>query len=83
MVEETEKKKEETHLGENLKKLSAISQWLESQEQSDEPDFEQGLARVKEAAKLIKASRDRLATIKNEFEEITEKIEEEEDREKE
>ncbi len=78
MVEEAEKKKEETHLGENLKKLGEISQWLESQEQSDEPDFEQSLVKVKEAVTLIKASRERLTKIGNEFEEIKGEIEKEE-----
>lgn len=69
------KKEEEIDLGKNLKKLAEISTWLESQEQSDEPDFEQGLVKVKEAAALIKASRERLTKIGNEFEEIKKEIE--------
>ena len=59
------------NLGENLKKLAAIAEWLEAQERSDEPDFDAGLAKVREAAALIKASRARLTEVENEFQEIT------------
>ena len=31
------------NLGENLKKLAAIAEWLEAQERSEEPDFDAGL----------------------------------------
>ena len=59
------------NLGENLKKLAAIAEWLEAQERSEEPDFDAGLAKVREAAELIKASRARLTEVENEFHEIT------------
>lgn len=75
----TEKKslpKEEISLKDNLKKLSDIAEWLESQEQSDEPDFEEGLQKVKEAADLIKKSRERLTKITNEFEEVRKELDE-------
>jgi len=62
---------QEGNLGENLKKLAAIAEWLEAQERSDEPDFDTGLAKVREAAGLIKASRTRLTEVENEFQEIT------------
>ena len=66
-------KKEERveNLGENLKKLAAIAEWLEAQERSEEPDFDKGLEKVREAATLIKASRARLTEVENEFQEIT------------
>jgi hypothetical protein len=68
--------KEEINLGENLKKLSKIAEWLELQERSNEPDFDGGLAKVREAVALIKASRTRLTEVENEFEEIKKNIEE-------
>lgn len=64
------KKEDTVDLGENLKKLAKIAEWLEAQEQSDEPDFDQGLAKVREAVGLIKASRERLNEVENEFREI-------------
>lgn len=67
-------KKEQINLGENLKKLGKIAEWLEAQEQSDEPDFDEGLAKVREAAEIIKASRERLTEVENEFEEIQKDI---------
>jgi len=67
-------KKENVHLGENLKKLGKIAEWLEAQEQSDEPDFDEGLAKVREAVELIKQSRARLTEVENEFEEIRKEI---------
>lgn len=62
------------NLGENLKKLAAIAEWLEAQERSEEPDFDKGLEKVREAALLIKASRARLTEVENEFQEITKGI---------
>lgn len=64
----------EKSLGENLKKLAAIAEWLEAQEQSEEPDFDTGLEKVRAAAALITASRARLAAVENEFREITKGI---------
>ena len=55
------------NLSSNLKRLSEIIGWFENQ---DEVDVEEGLAKVKEAAALIKASKERLKAIENEFEEI-------------
>lgn len=65
---------EAENLGENLKKLAAIAEWLEAQERSEEPDFDKGLEKVREAALLIKASRTRLTEVENEFQEITKGI---------
>ena len=55
----------------DLKRLSAISEWFEAQE---EVDVEEGLKKVKEAASLIKASKARLKAVENEFEEIKKEI---------
>lgn len=60
----------------DLKKLSEISEWFEDQE---EVDVEEGLKKVKEAATLIKASKERLKAVENEFEEIKKEIDTEED----
>jgi len=60
-------KKSPTNLNESLKKLSQIVSWFESQ---SEIDVEKGLEYVKEGADLIKASRERLSEIENEFKEI-------------
>ncbi|MDO8601213.1 MAG: exodeoxyribonuclease VII small subunit [bacterium] len=55
------------NLSNNLKRLSEITDWFENQE---EVDVEEGLAKVKEAAALIKISKERLKAVENEFEEI-------------
>lgn len=68
----TKEKTENKNLGENLKKLAEISKWFDTRE---EIDVEQGLEKVKEAAVLIKASRERLKEIENEFDEIKKEIE--------
>jgi len=65
------KKTTEVNLKENLKKLSTIVSWFESQ---DDLDVEQGLEYVKEGAGLIKSSRERLSQIENEFKEIKKEI---------
>lgn len=62
------------NLNENLKRLTTISDWFDNQE---EIDVEEGLKKVKEAAKLIKASKKRLKDVENEFEEIKKDIDEE------
>jgi len=59
------------NLKESLKKLEEISKWFEAQK---EIDIEEGISRVKEAADLIKASKDRLRAIENQFEEIKKEI---------
>ncbi|MEA3344576.1 MAG: exodeoxyribonuclease VII small subunit [Patescibacteria group bacterium] len=55
----------------DLKKLSQISEWFEQQE---ELDIEDGLKKVKEAAELIKRTKQRLQEIENEFGEIKKEI---------
>ena len=62
----------ETNLNENLKRLTKINEWFEEQ---DEIDVEEGLKLVKEAAILIKACKERLKKIENEFDEIKKEIE--------
>ena len=59
------------NLNETLKKLSQIVSWFELQ---TELDVEKGLENVKEGAALIKASRERLSEIENEFKEIKKEI---------
>jgi exonuclease VII small subunit len=65
MTKNTEKKDQD--LTRNLKRLSEIGEWFEDQK---EVDIEEGLKMVKEASLLIKASRERLKAVENEFEEI-------------
>ncbi len=52
-------------LGESLKKLESITAWFEEQ---DEIDVEKALEKVKEGVTLIKASKERLREVENEFE---------------
>lgn len=59
------------NLTEALKKLEEINNWFENQ---DEVDVEQGLEKVKEGVKLVKASQSRLKEIENEFEDIKKDI---------
>ncbi len=59
------------NLNNNLKRLSEITEWFDNQE---EIDVEEGLKKVKEAVGLIKASKERLKAIENEFEEIKKEI---------
>lgn len=61
------KEKTGENLNSNLKQLAQITEWFDSQE---EIDVEEGLKKVKEAVDLIKASKERLKSIENEFEEI-------------
>jgi len=68
------------NLSDNLKKLSEITKWFESQE---EIDIEKGLKKVKEAVVLIKASKERLKAVENEFEEIKKEVDIEEDNDEE
>jgi len=58
-------------LNETLKKLKQIVSWFESEENLD---VEKGLEYVKEGAILIKASKDRLSEIENQFKEIKKEI---------
>jgi exonuclease VII small subunit len=61
------KEKTIENLGDNLKKLTEITEWFENQK---EIDIEEGLRKVKQAAVLIKESKERLKQVENEFEEI-------------
>ena len=63
---------EKPNLSESLKKLEEITQWFNGQ---DEVDVEKGLEKVKEGAKLIKASRERLKEVENEFEDVKKELE--------
>lgn len=60
-------KKQDINLTESLADLNAIVGWFDEQE---DVDVEQGLVKVREAAKLIKDSKTRLSKIENEFKEI-------------
>jgi len=50
-----------------LKEISAILEWFDSQE---ELDIEAALEKIKKAGELIKLSKKRLGEIENEFQEI-------------
>ncbi len=52
-------------LADSLEKIQEIISWFDNQE---EVDVELGLDKMKEGAKLIKESRERLQEIENEFE---------------
>jgi exonuclease VII small subunit len=71
----TVKQKMEVNLNENLKRLAEISAWFNSQK---EIDLEAGLDKVKEAAALIKESKEKLNNLENEFKEIEKDFAEEE-----
>lgn len=60
-------KAESQDLNTSLKRLEEITEWFDSRE---EVDLEAGLKKVKEGAALIEASKERLADIENEFEEV-------------
>ncbi|MEK7503618.1 MAG: hypothetical protein AAB577_01405 [Patescibacteria group bacterium] len=60
-------KQDSKNLSGNLKRLAEITEWFDKQE---EIDVEEGLSKVKEASILIKASKERLKEVENEFEEI-------------
>ncbi len=62
---------EKLNLTEALKKLEEINAWFEDRE---EIDVEKGLKQVKEGAKLVKASRERLQKIENEFKEVKKEL---------
>ncbi len=60
-------KKKNDNLNDNLKQLAEISAWFNNQK---ELDIEEGLKKVREAANLIKASKEKLSSLENEFKEI-------------
>jgi exonuclease VII small subunit len=72
----SKEKTDAKNLNSNLKRLSEITEWFDNQE---EIDVEEGLNKVKEAVGLIKASKERLKAVENEFEEIKKEIDSEED----
>lgn len=55
-----------------LKEIAAILEWFDAQE---ELDVEEALKKVKEAARLIKASKERLSEVENEFKVLKKEIE--------
>lgn len=59
--------KSQTNLTDATKKLRAIVEWFEAQE---EVDVEKGLEKVKEGAALLKLSKSRLKELENEFDDI-------------
>jgi len=71
MKEKTDAK----NLNAALKRLSEITEWFDARE---EIDVEEGLEKVKEAVSLIKASKERLKAVENEFEEIKKEMDSEE-----
>ncbi len=60
-----------TNITEMMKRLRAITEWFEAQE---EIDVEKGIEKVKEGAELIKASKERLKELENEFEDVKKKL---------
>lgn len=64
---------EKNDLNTSLKRLEEILDWFDEQE---EVDVEAGLKLVKEGASLIKASRERLRGLENEFEEVKKDLQE-------
>ncbi|MGB2790989.1 MAG: hypothetical protein WBC29_00345 [Candidatus Moraniibacteriota bacterium] len=65
------KKTDAVSIDETLKKLEQIAVWFETQ---SEPNLEEGLKRIEEAAVLLEASRKRLGEIENRFDEVKKKI---------
>lgn len=65
-------KAKEVSLSESLKRLGAITEWFEMQ---DEIDVEQALEKIKEGVVLLKTSRARLKSIENEFQVIKKELE--------
>ena len=61
-------------LADSLEKIQEIISWFDNQE---EVDVEMGLDKMKEGAKLIKESRERLQEIENEFEIVKKELEQE------
>ncbi len=68
------RKPTKSNLSSDLKRLSQIAEWFDTQK---DLDVEEGLQKVKEAAALIKACKERLREVENEFVEIKKDIEKE------
>ena len=69
----TTKEPEKNDLKKHLDDIAKIIAWFDEQE---ELDVEQALSKVKEAAVLIKAGKERLTKIENEFKEVKAEVEE-------
>ena len=63
---------EKLNLSESLKKLEGITEWFNDQQ---EVVVEKGLEKVKEGVQLVKASRERLKEVENEFEDVKKELE--------
>lgn len=68
------KKDAPEHISQSLAKLEKIIEWFDEQEQVD---VQEGLAKVREGAGLVKELRARLKTVENEFEELKKDLDEE------
>lgn len=67
-------KEKELSLGESLKQLEAITEWFDQQEAID---VERALEKVKEGARLLRSSREKLKQVENEFQVIRQELEQE------
>ena len=67
-------KKSQNNFKDQLKEISAILEWFDSQE---ELDIEAALEKIQKAGELIKASKQRLVQVENEFKEIKKTVDEE------
>jgi len=65
-------KTKKQNLKEYLKQIQKITEWFDAQE---EIDIEEALKKVKQATALIKASKDKLTQVENEFKEIKKAVE--------
>jgi len=63
---------EEASFKDQLKEISAILEWFDSQE---ELDVEAALEKIKRAGELIASSKKRIVEIENEFQEIKKSVE--------
>lgn len=61
-------------LGESLKQLEVITEWFDQQEAID---VERALEKVKEGARLLRLSREKLKQVENEFHVIRKELEQE------
>lgn len=67
MTKKVSNGEDKNNLKDSLKKLEKIIEWFDNQ---GEVDVEAGLDRVKHGVTLIKASRERLKELENEFEKV-------------
>jgi len=75
MTKEISNGVDKNKLKDQLKRLEEIIKWFDEQK---EVDVEAGLERVKEGVTLIKASKERLKELENEFEKVKKELKEEE-----